>query len=394
MAQAGYASQGATGVFPTVTYPSHTSMMTGVAPAVHGILANTPLDPFDKNRGGWYYYTEQIRVPTLWQVVKQAGGTTAAIGWPVTVGANFDINIPEYRPVVTDDDVALMRAMATPGIVREIEAKFGQMKPGDIDDRSRAQSAAYIFGKLKPNLMLLHLVDLDHDQHLSGPRSAKAFDTLEKIDADLGLLRAEIKKQGMDREVTWVIVSDHGFRAVRSQLNLRIVLRNLGYLDYSDSGTLLDWRVYPWVSGGSVAFVAKDPRDREAIQRVTDTLKALAADPRYGVEKLFFPAELEQLGANPGAFLAVSAAEGYMFGNAIQGALVTPSPSTKGTHGYDPALPEMKASLILSGKGVASGQRISNARLIDIAPSVAALLGINRPGIQGRALTNPVRASK
>jgi predicted AlkP superfamily pyrophosphatase or phosphodiesterase len=95
MAQAGYASQGATGVFPTVTYPSHTSMMTGVAPAVHGILANTPLDPFDKNRGGWYYYTEQIRVPTLWQVVKQAGGTTAAIGWPVTVGANFDINIPE-----------------------------------------------------------------------------------------------------------------------------------------------------------------------------------------------------------------------------------------------------------------------------------------------------------
>jgi predicted AlkP superfamily pyrophosphatase or phosphodiesterase len=301
---------------------------------------------------------------------------------------------PEYRPVVTDDDVALMRAMATPGIVREIEAKFGQMKPGDIDDRSRAQSAAYIFGKLKPNLMLLHLVDLDHDQHLSGPRSAKAFDTLEKIDADLGLLRAEIKKQGMDREVTWVIVSDHGFRAVRSQLNLRIVLRNLGYLDYSDSGTLLDWRVYPWVSGGSVAFVAKDPRDREAIQRVTDTLKALAADPRYGVEKLFFPAELEQLGANPGAFLAVSAAEGYMFGNAIQGALVTPSPSTKGTHGYDPALPEMKASLILSGKGVASGQRISNARLIDIAPSVAALLGINRPGIQGRALTNPVRASK
>ena len=386
MSRKGSTSAGAMGVFPTVTYPSHTSMMTGVPPAVHGILSNTPLDPFDQNRGGWYYYAEQIKVPTLWQAVKQAGGTTAAVSWPVTVGADFNINIPEDRPMVTEDDVALMRAMSTPGIVKEIEGKYGAIKPENFHDRSRAQSAAYIFGKLRPNLLLLHLFDLDHDQHYSGVRSAKAFETLENVDADVGLLRAEVKKLGMDNEVTWVIVSDHGFRPVQQQFNVRIVLRNLGYLTYDDHGKLTDWRVYPWSGGGSVALVAKDPEDRDVIQRVSQALTMLAADPRYGIEKLFSPAELKQRGANPRAFLAASAAEGVMFGDAIEGALVTPSPLTKGTHGYDPALPALQTSLFFYGKGVKSGQALPAAQLIDVAPSVAMLLGVTMSGAQGRAL--------
>jgi predicted AlkP superfamily pyrophosphatase or phosphodiesterase len=369
-------------------------MMTGVPPAVHGILSNTPLDPFDKNRGGWYYYAEQIKVPTLWQVVKQAGGTTAAVSWPVTVGADFNINIPEYRPMVTEDDVALMRAMSTPGIVKEIEEKYGAIKAENFHDRSRAQSAAYIFGKLRPNLLLLHLFDLDHDQHYSGVRSAKAFETLEQVDADVGLLRAEVKKLGMDNVVTWVIVSDHGFRPVQQQFNVRIVLRNLGYLTYDEHGKLTDWRVYPWSGGGSVALVAKDPEDREAIQRVSQALTMLAVDPRYGIEKLFSAPELKQRGANPRAFLAASAAEGFMFGDAIEGALVTPSPLTKATHGYDPALPALQTSLFFYGKGVKSGQALPAAQLIDVAPSVAMLLGVTMPGVQGRALLGSPQAGK
>src|SRR5208337_3949119 len=59
-------AEGVTGVVPTVTYPSHTTLVTGVWPATHGILANTTFDPLQKNYQGWYWYSEDIRVATLW----------------------------------------------------------------------------------------------------------------------------------------------------------------------------------------------------------------------------------------------------------------------------------------------------------------------------------------
>jgi predicted AlkP superfamily pyrophosphatase or phosphodiesterase len=59
-----YAS-GVVGVLPTITYPSHTTLVTGVAPAQHGILANLPFDPMNTNKDGWYWYAEDLRAPTL-----------------------------------------------------------------------------------------------------------------------------------------------------------------------------------------------------------------------------------------------------------------------------------------------------------------------------------------
>lgn len=84
-----------TGVEPTVTYPSHTTMVTGVSPAKHGIYNNTPFDPFGKNQGGWYWYSEDVKVTTLWDAVNKAGGVTASVDWPVTVGANITHNIAQ-----------------------------------------------------------------------------------------------------------------------------------------------------------------------------------------------------------------------------------------------------------------------------------------------------------
>src|ERR1041384_6174459 len=83
VAEGAHAS-GVTGVLPTVTYPSHTTMVTGVSPARHGIIANSPFDPFSKNLGGWYWYAEAIKVPTLWDVCAKAGLTTSSVDWPVT----------------------------------------------------------------------------------------------------------------------------------------------------------------------------------------------------------------------------------------------------------------------------------------------------------------------
>src|ERR1700727_3051130 len=87
MMQEGAYAEGVIGVVPTVTYPSHTTLITGVWPEKHGIYANTTFDPERKNLGGWYWYAEDIKVPTLWDAAKSAGLTTASVNWPVSVGA-------------------------------------------------------------------------------------------------------------------------------------------------------------------------------------------------------------------------------------------------------------------------------------------------------------------
>src|SRR5262249_26338246 len=118
------------GVLPTLTYPSHTTMVTGVSPAKHGILTNLPFDPYAKNMGGWYWYAEDIKVPTLWDEATKAGLRTASVDWPVTVGANINFNIAQYWRASTPDDRKLLRVLSTPGLLTEVEQAVGNYPEG------------------------------------------------------------------------------------------------------------------------------------------------------------------------------------------------------------------------------------------------------------------------
>ena len=89
-------AHGVKGVLPTVTYASHTTLVTGVSPARHGILYNEPFDPLDRNKEGWYWYAEDIHAPALWDAAREAGLDTAIVDWPVTVGARARWCIPQF----------------------------------------------------------------------------------------------------------------------------------------------------------------------------------------------------------------------------------------------------------------------------------------------------------
>lgn len=144
-------ADGVVGVVPTVTYPSHTTLVTGVWPAKHGIFANTTFDPLRKNLDGWYWYTEDIRVPTLWDAAAAAGRTTASIQWPVTVGAHITWDIPEFWRASTPDDAKLLRAVSTPGLLQEARKDLGEYRGGfDTSaegDVNRGQYAEWILEK-------------------------------------------------------------------------------------------------------------------------------------------------------------------------------------------------------------------------------------------------------
>ena len=192
MKEGAYA-EGVTGVVPTVTYPSHTTLVTGVWPATHGILANTTFDPLQKNYQGWYWYSEDIRVATLWDAAAQVGRTTASIQWPVTVGAKITWNIPEFWRAGTADDAKLIRAVSTRGLLEEAAAENGEYR-GGIDtseegDEVRGKYAVWILEKKRPGLLTLHLTALDHIEHETGAFSAESIATIERLDGIIGKVR-------------------------------------------------------------------------------------------------------------------------------------------------------------------------------------------------------------
>src|SRR5258706_8745586 len=131
--------------------------MTGVWPAKHGILANQTFDPMQKNHEGWYWYAEDIRVPTLWDAAAAAGRTTASIQWPVTAGAKINWNIPEIWRAGTSEDAKLVRVVSTPGLLAEAKVAVGGylrgIYPAPPSDEEGGEKTVGGFAKKTPTLL-------------------------------------------------------------------------------------------------------------------------------------------------------------------------------------------------------------------------------------------------
>ena len=74
------------GIYPTLTYPSHTTIITGQYPSVHGIVNNTKIQP-ERRSPDWYWYQKDVKSTTLYDLAHRKGLKTAAFLWPVTAGS-------------------------------------------------------------------------------------------------------------------------------------------------------------------------------------------------------------------------------------------------------------------------------------------------------------------
>lgn len=385
---------GVKGVVPTVTYPSHTTLVTGVAPARHGIYDNATFDPLNQNAGGWYWYASDIRVPTLWDAAADAGLRTASVNWPVTVGARITWDIPEYWRANSDDDRKLLRALATPGLLVGLERELGPYPAGADGsvgaDAIRGRFASRLLESRGPRLSLVHLAALDHEEHASGPFSAASMATLEAIDSIVNTLVAAAGRAGAGQPVV-AIVSDHGFLPVDREFSLGVVLRRAGLIGFTPdmAASPSDWTAAAWTAGGSVALVLKDTADVSLRRRMRRMLDSLASDTANGIGAIVDQDSLRTLGGFPGAAYLVSFRPGFMAGSRTTGPPVAPSKS-RGTHGYLPDVPEMLASFFIAGPGVPAGQSLGEIDMRDIAPTLAALLDLRLTRAEGRDLLRGV----
>jgi|SRR5580658_4101328 predicted AlkP superfamily pyrophosphatase or phosphodiesterase len=381
-------AEGVVGVVPTVTYPSHTTLVTGVWPAKHGILANTTFDPLQQNQGGWYWYTEDIRVPTLWDVAAAAGRTTASIQWPVTVGAHITWNIPEFWRASTPDDAKLLRAVSTRGLLEEARAELGEYR-GGIDtsasgDVNRGQYTEWILEKKHPALLTLHLSALDHIEHETGPFSPEAIAILETIDETIGKIRATAERLAPGRAYI-AVVSDHGFVRTDAQLNLFPLFRDAKLITVNEKGRITDWKAIPWPTGGSAAIVLKDPTDTETSSQVRELLFKVSSDPANGIDRILEAEELHKRGGYPPASFFVGLKPGWRTGSTVDGPVLSKT-KVGGTHGAMPDLPDLHASFFLIGPGVPAGKSLGTIDMRDVAPTLAHEIGLSLSSADGKIL--------
>ncbi len=393
VAQGAFA-RGVVGVWPTVTYPSHTTLLTGVRPSEHGIVNNLQFDPFHGFADAWYWYASEIRVPTLWQSAHAKGLVTASIGWPVSVGATgVDYLIPEFwretGPTDTPNpsDRNLIAALAKPaGLIEQLSAAAGPYMMGNDTsiegDRIKTRFALAIMRERHPQLMTLHLSSLDDAEHAAGPFSAAADATLESIDGLLSEL--SLGALAADPETIVVVVSDHGFTALTHRVHLGIPFVKAGFIEAAidpetKAAKLVSWRAEPWAAGGMAAIMLKDPKDTATYAAVGELLRQLAADPANGIAEIVAQPAIAARGGFPDAAYLVVLKPGYYAGANLSGEIVTEIHESRGGHGFSPDFPEMRASFFAAGRGIAAHRDLGVVDMTQIAPTIAALLGVSLP---------------
>ena len=380
LAQGSYATAVA-GVLPTVTYPSHTTLLTGVSPAAHGISANTTFDPLDRNAGGWYWYASDIRVPTLWDVTTKAGIVTANVHWPVSVGAPITYNLPQIWRTGMPDDRKLLAALSTPGLLPQLERELGPYADG-IDesiegDEKRGAFAVRLHELKRPGFMTIYHTALDHTQHATGPFSTESNAVLERIDAIVGRI-VESAHRAKGNKVVVCIVSDHGFARTDKEVNLLVPFRAAGLITYDTAGKISSWRAAPWGAGASAGVVIADSADTTTKWRVARLLDSLAADSSSGIARVVDAKALRDRGGWPEAAFAVSLRIGFKLGTRSTGPMTVPV-AVSGMHGYFPDEPAMASSFFITGPGVPSGKSLGRVDMRDIAPTLAGILGVTLP---------------
>jgi predicted AlkP superfamily pyrophosphatase or phosphodiesterase len=386
---------------PSITWPCHTSLITGVTPQKHGVLFNGLLV---RQAGGkppkiepWVDKSKLVLVPTLYDVAHAAGLTTAESDWvAVTRPGTIQWSFAEVPQV----DAPVVQEMIAAGIITA--QQIAGMQPGGSRNKTVwrddlwTKGAIFMFQRYKPNLLLYHTLNTDSSHHRYGPGTDPSYTALAFADRLLGDLVRAVDESGLRSKTTFVITTDHGFKKVTNFSYPNVVLKKAGLLQTAGP-TATHCDAYAMTQGGIAFVYVLDPaRKAELLPR----LKQLFSSAE-GVERVIDASEAHSLGMptpaeNQGmGELILYPKAGYSFTANLAGdATSGPSINYGGSHGYFNGDRELDGIFIASGNGIKKGARLERVRNLDVAPTIARLLDVSLPQVDGRVLEEILAPSK
>lgn len=393
------------GVYPSLTYPSHTAIITGTYPDKNGIYTNEVVEP-GVMKQKWFWYKKDIKVPTLCDIAEQSNMKVGTIFWPVMAGADVDYNMPDIWTTKDGENQSLLTLKSgTPIPVLEIYLRYSKLLVKNTQpyiDNFSAAASCYIIKSKKPNLLLMHMSEVDHARHKHGFMSQNAKDALKDADKHIGEIIQAAKDAGIYDDTTFVVLGDHGFADVNYKICLNVAFRNAGLINVDSKGKLTDWKAYANYCDGSVQIVLKNNKDTETMDKVKEILYNLKSDPASGIKEVYTKEEAAAKRVTGDFVFMCEAKPGYYFTNDwnLDEVINKIDPSQfdeyndtyyVATHGFDPLTPNYRTFFMASGAGIKKGFVVPSINIVDEGPTMAQLLGLRMDHTDGKVIEDIIQ---
>lgn len=399
LASAGtYAEGGMQVSNPSVTWPNHTTLITGVRADKHGVLANGVLVrgaigvpvSIDPRRD----QDDLIRRPTLLEAAHAAGLRTAEINWPCVRGSQaLDDSFPDVPDAVLHMTPRLRSELIAEGLLTDGTNTSFMANSAAGRDLIWTQAACHVIRERKPHLMLIHLLNVDATHHAHGAQSPAGYTANGYADMCLARIVAAIDEAGIRDQTALIVVADHGFAMTPNAIRPNVLLRDEGLLSVTD-GKLSEAQVHVVPEGGiGLIYCTNRGEAQSQLKRVKQLFEG-----QEGVAEVLLPEDFAHHGlphprlddqAPDGVLVAK---DGYAVSAAVDGdTFVTSNAEARtslGSHGFLASLEKMNALCVLSGDGIRSGEKLRGVENIDIAPTIAHLLGLDDFPADGKVLND------
>ena len=383
-------------VYPTITYPAHVSMMTGVYPDRHGVTNNEQPIMCEVS-SKWIHFRDRVKAPTIFDRAKAAGLTTAAVFWPVTGNdPSIDYLINEYWPQTAGETVreCFIRSGSSDAVMRTaVEPNLHHWKA-----RQHPYSDKFIFGcataiirEFKPNLLMIHPANIDDYRHKTGLFTPMVTHGLHEIDSWFGDIIKASQDAGTYDETDFFILSDHGQLNITRSVAPNAVLAEHGLIRVNEHGAALDYLAFCKSAGMSSQVYLKDPGDRAVYEKTYGLLQSMCGQGVYGISRVYTAEEALREERLAGDFSFVLETDGYSsFSNAwvrpvVRALDVSDYRFGRATHGHQPDKGP-QPTMFAFGPRIKPGAVVGRCSIVDEPPTIARALGFELPDIDGTVI--------
>lgn len=384
-------------VYPTITYPCHTTMITGVYPDKHKVPGNFEFHPGQTKDLPWLWDCQWNRWQNdIFKSAKRGGYHTAAVFWPVTGNhPAIDDLIDEYWIQDSSDTprAAYARMGSDERMLKIVEKNMkGKQRLFHPElDQFIVDCACDVIRQCRPDVLFLHPADIDAARHQYGVFNDRVTEAVKKTDDYIGQIMGAVEEIGALGETNLVLTSDHGQMDIKRVFHLNVLLADHGFIKMDDQGRMTDYDAWCLSGGMSALIFLKDPDNQEKWEEMYRFLQHLCQEGIYGISQVFTREEAKRLHHLDGEFSFVVETDGFTsFGDSYQRPIVTNLTNEdyrygQATHGY---LPEKGIQPVFVAKGPDFRENVllKEARLIDEAPTLAKLLGVSLDGADGKPL--------
>lgn len=379
-----------TSVYPSLTYPAHTSISTGKLPINHGVTNNILVQP-ERLIPDWFWYRKYINGTTIYDAAKTLGFRTCSLLWPVTGKAkSIDLNLPEIFPNRKYHNQILVSALSGSALFQaHLESHYGKLRKGFEQpylDNFTFNSLMHVLNNDLADFILVHLTDTDAHKHIFGCNNPHVFQSLKRHDNRLGIVLKFLKDNNIYENSTLICLGDHNLKDVQYAIKLnRLFVENK--LITLVNNKITDFKAYSNFCDGSAYIYVND---KSYIKQVYDLLKDFSLKNNNCIKEILCTKQAGEIGASNKCTFMLEANEGYYFINDYTKNIIesTYNNHSKATHGYNPNIKDYKTLFFCKSPKVKKNFNIGPMHLIDEGATIFELLDYDITDIDGKILNN------